>query len=293
MNQFNSLVQSIQGHLEKKSNKEKLNESELPSFLSFKKSLDKKKVDYTTSEVNEIEEPKDERDDLFYSYGEFIEALEKVDSAQNPGHKSSEMNEDSDKEKKLEDVNLLVGRFQPFHQGHLKMASFLKEKNDLPSIVAVVHPGHNRSNKSPFDIDLVKRYMEALVKEKPDLISGFFIVNRGLLGVIYGTAKEHGFKVKMIGAGDDRIEDYKKQEEYLKKHGSDFPEDIEVVETPRSSSATSVREKLKDEDFLEFKKLVPDSVSSFYPQLVSALKGTDIKESEEVLIETSDGENQA
>jgi predicted nucleotidyltransferase len=124
--------------------------------------------------------------------------------------------------------------------------------------------------------------MEGVVKEYPDLIKGFFIVNRGLLGVIYGTAKENGFLVKTIGAGADRIEDYKKQEEYLKKHGSDFPEDIQVVETPRTVTATEVREMLKNEDFLAFKKLVPASVASFYQSLVSSLNETDIKESETI-----------
>jgi hypothetical protein len=97
------------------------------------------------------------------------------------------------------------------------MAKKMKEENDLPCIVAVVHPGHNSSGKSPFDEDLVKKYMEAVVRENGDSICGFFIVNRGLLGVIYGTAKTHGFNIKSIGAGDDRVSDYKKQIDYLFK----------------------------------------------------------------------------
>jgi citrate lyase synthetase len=104
-----------------------------------------------------------------------------------------------------------------------------------------------------------------------DLISGFFIVNRGLLGVIYGTAKTHGFSTKLIGAGEDRIKDYTKQIEYLKKNGSDFPKDISIVETPRSTSATEVREKIKNEDFTSFKKLVPPSISSLYNSLVNGM----------------------
>ena len=171
----------------------------------------------------------------------------------------------------MRDVNLLVGRFQPFHNGHLKMAKIMKKENDLPSIVAVVHPGHNNSGKSPFDEDLVKKYMEAVVRENGDLISGFFIVNKGLLGVIYGTAKKHGFNPKAIAAGEDRLVDYKKQVEYLKKNGSDFPKDISIVETPRSTSATEVREKIKNEDFTSFRKLVPPSISSLYNSLVNGM----------------------
>jgi len=147
----------------------------------------------------------------------------------------------------------------------------MKEKNNLPCIIAVVHPGHNSSGKSPFDEDLVKKYMEAVVRENEDTICGFFIINRGLLGVIYGTAKNHGFNIKLIGAGEDRISDYNKQIEYLKKNGSDFPKDMSIVKTPRSTSATEVREKIKNEDFTAFKKLVPSSISSLYNSLVTGI----------------------
>ena len=151
------------------------------------------------------------------------------------------------------------------------MAKAMKKENDLPCIVAVVHPGHNSSGKSPFDEDLVKKYMESVVRENPDLLCGFFIVNRGLLGVIYGAAKSHGFNVKSIGAGEDRLIDYKKQIEYLKKNGSDFPKDIEIIKTPRSTSATEVREKIKSEDFTSFRKLVPPAISSLYNSLVTGM----------------------
>ena len=170
------------------------------------------------------------------------------------------------------------------------MAKFLKEKNDLPTIVAVVHPGHNKSGKSPFTEDLVAKYMEAIVKDNPSLIAGYFMTKRGLLGVIYGMAKGMGYKVNLIGSGDDRIEDYKKQSEYLKKAGGDFPKEIEVVETPRTTSGTEIRNSIGEEDFLAFKKLVPQGVSSFYNSLLSS-----IKESEEIIAEseTSDLENKS
>jgi len=125
-----------------------------------------------------------------------------------------------------------------------------------------------------------------VVKDSPGKIEGYFIVKRGLLGVIYGAAKEMGYKVNLIGAGDDRMEDYKKQSEYLKKAGGDFPKEIEVVETPRSTSGTEVRKAIENEDFLAFKKLVPQGVSSFYNSLLSSINGKGIKESEEAITES-------
>jgi cytidyltransferase-like protein len=264
LEQFNLLVTDIQKRVENV-NESFVFESNLPTFLDFKrKNSDKNKVNYVTEES----ESEKEEEDPFYSYNEFISALETIDNTEKS---KSNLIEEEKEEKNLEDVNVLIGRFQPFHNGHLKMAKFMKKENDLPCIIAVVHPGHNSSGKSPFDEDLVKKYMEAVVRENPDLLCGFFIVNRGLLGVIYGTAKTHGFNVKCIGAGEDRELDYKKQIEYLKKNGSDFPKDLEIVKTPRSTSATEVREKIKNEDFTSFKKLVPPSISSLYNSLVTGM----------------------
>ena len=283
IDQFNLLVGDIQRVVSAKT-QPKIQESQVPSFLDFKKNnLSSKTVDYTTSESEESDKSEEEYDH-FYSYNEFISALETLDTQEKPKEIITETDEKvgEPKEKELQDVNLLVGRFQPFHNGHLNMVKKMAEENELPSIIAVVHPGHNRSGKTPFDEDLVSKYMETVVKENAGKILGYFIVNRGLLGIIYGKAKELGYSVKSIAAGDDRIDDYKKQTEYLKKAGGDFPDDIEIIQTPRSSSGTEVRGKIDNEDFVGFKKLVPHAVSTFYDQLVSSQNGRSIKESEAV-----------
>jgi len=281
INQFNDVVKDIEKKVSVDQPKLQIMESELPSFMDFKKlNFPDKKVEYVTSE-NE-----DPKDDHFYSYNEFITALETIDTTPKKEVVVNEVDE-SDK-KDLKEVNLIVGRFQPFHNGHLKMAKVMKEKNDLPSIVAVIHPGHNKSGKSPFPQDLVSKYMESVVKENPDVIEGFYMSPRGLLGVLYGKAKELGYSIKAIAAGDDRLDDYKKQAEYLKKAGGDFPDDIEVVETPRTTSGTEVRNHLQNEDYLAFKKSVPSGVSALYNQLLSSVTGKSIQESEQVLLTESD-----
>lgn len=278
INQFNMLVSDIQKAVDRKETPKIQESQSIPSFLDFKKAnISSKKVDYVTLE-NESE---DFKDDHFFSYNDFISTLETIDTKEKPDAEPIEekdMSKDK-KDKELQKSNLIIGRFQPFHKGHLKMANTLSKENGLPVIIAVVHPGHNKSGKSPFDIDLVNKYMESVVRENSKTISGYFIASRGLLGPIYGEAKKLGYLPKFIGCGDDRVEDYKKQSDYLKKSGGDFPDDIEIVETPRTTSGTEVREKIDAEDFVAFKKLVPPSVSSFYQQLVSAKKGTGVNES--------------
>jgi cytidyltransferase-like protein len=284
IDQFNLLVKDIQGAVSSKSTP-KIQESQVPSFLDFKKNnLSLRNIDYTTSESEESDKSGDDFDH-FYSYNEFISALETLDTQEKPNEIITEVEENLEENKKseLQPVNLLVGRFQPFHNGHLKMIKKMEEENELPSIIAVVHPGHNKSGKTPFSEDLVSKYMETLVRDNSGKILGYFIVNRGLLGVIYGKAKELGYLVKAIAAGDDRVDDYNKQVEYLKKAGGDFPEGIKIIQTQRSGSGTDVRDKIESEDFVAFKKMVPPAISSFYEQLVSAQKGRSIKESSETI----------
>lgn len=289
IDQFNIVVSDIESVVAKEI-KPAIQESEsIPSFMDFKKSnISSKKIDYVTAESENSEDDQDDDvDDPFYSYNEFISTLETIDTTKKD--KTKEIKEDASEDvKKLEPVNLLVGRFQPFHNGHLKMVDQLYKENDLPSIIAVVHPGHNKSGKSPYDEKLISRYMEGIVRDNPGKIAGYFIANRGLLGPIYGKAKEYGFLPKVIGAGDDRIEDYNKQAEYLKKAGGDFPEDIKITQTKRSSSGSDVRKKIDSEDYTGFKKLVPQAVANVYNSLIDSQRGTGIKEEEDLTFADSD-----
>ena len=287
IDQFNIVVSNIE-RIVTDNRKPSIQESEsVPSFMDFKKSnLSSKKIDYVTSELDESGDELEDVDDPFYSYNEFISTLETIDTTKKD--KSKEIKEEGETNKnKLEPVNLLVGRFQPFHNGHMKMVDQLYKENDLPSIIAVVHPGHNKSGKSPYDEKLISRYMEGIVRDNPGKISGYFVVNRGLLGPIYGKAKEYGFLTKAIAAGDDRIEDYNKQAEYLKKAGGDFPDDIKIIQTKRSSSGSDVRKKIESEDYTGFKKLVPQAVANVYNSLIDAQRGNGIKEEEEIIFHDS------
>ena len=144
MEQMNLLIRDIKDYIEKP-RKGKLNESSFLSFLDFRKEM-APSVQYLKEEDEETEAD----ENPFYSYREFITALETIDST--PKGIVAEADQG-----KLKDVNLIVGRFQPFHNGHLKMAKFLKEKNGNPAVAVVVYPGNNKSGKSPFSEDTIKK----------------------------------------------------------------------------------------------------------------------------------------
>ena len=51
----------------------------------------------------------------------------------------------------------------------------------------------------------------------------------------------------------------------------EFPTTTKVFKTKRIANSSEVRDKLKNEDFTAFKKLVPPCVSSLYATLVSGV----------------------
>lgn len=256
--QLNLLIQDIKDYIKKE--KSPVNESEFVSFSDFKKEFIPN-VDY----IQEENEESERSENPFFSYDEFISKLETIDN---------QTKDDKDQlvEKAPEDpkaVNVLIGRFQPFHSGHLKMAKKLKEKNNLPSFVVVVYPVHNKSGKSPFDERVIKQYMEAVVKDNPEDLVDYMIVDRGLVGSIINKLVMMGLEPHLIAAGDDRKDYYEKQIEYIKRSDliDNLPKDFGLEVTPRFTSATEVRDKLKSEDFASLKKLLPKSVLNLYTLL--------------------------
>lgn len=256
--QLNLLIQDIKDYIKKE--KSTVNESEFVSFSDFKKEFIPN-VDY----IQEENEESERSENPFFSYDEFISKLETIDN---------QTKDDKDQlvEKVPMDpkaVNVLIGRFQPFHSGHLKMAKKLKEKNNLPSFVVVVYPGHNKSGKSPFDERIIKQYMEAVVKDNPEDLVDYMIVDRGLVGSIINKLVIMGLEPHLIAAGDDRKDYYEKQIEYIKRSDliDNLPKDFGLEVTPRFTSATEVRDKLKSEDFASLKKLLPKSVLNLYTLL--------------------------
>ena len=261
--QMNLLIQDIKDYIKRPKN---VNESKFVSFDEFRRD--------NSPSVNYLQEEDDEADsneDPFFSYREFISKLETIDSEEIP--KEVELIKEKIKDD-LKPVNVIMGRFQPFHLGHLKMAKNLKERNDLNSYAVVVYPGHNKSGKSPFNEHAIRRYMDSIVENNEE-IDGYMIVDRGLLGSAIAKLIDMGYNPHLIGAGPDRIDDYRKQIDYIKM--SDIKDKIsdtlDIVETPRVTSGTEVRKSIEDEDFSRFKKMVTKEVSNLYNDLVTSVKG--------------------
>jgi cytidyltransferase-like protein len=259
--QLNLLIKDIKEYIEKP--KTKVNESEFVSFLDFKKEF-VPNIDYIQFENEEAEN----QENPFFSFDEFISKLETIDSQAADKEDLSEIKKEDKKE-----VNVIIGRFQPFHIGHLQMAKKLKEENGLSTFVIVVYAGHNKSKKSPFNQEMIKQYMDAVVADNKDSLEGYMIVDRGLLGSAINKMVEIGYQPHLVGVGDDRKEDFEKQFDYIKRSDliNRLPKEFALVSTPRTTSATEVRNKIKEDDFAALKKLLPKPVLNLYKSLQTAV----------------------
>jgi len=271
--QFNQLVEEIASYINAK-RKERIEESlGLPSFVWFKKVGTRFNVDYE-EDVEEVEEkllsdlldntdmllesedvkPENEEDTSeFFSFKDF----KKVVSTNKEKKKIKILNESNDK------VNVIIGKFQPFNNGHLKMCSRVKKENDLPIFLCVVHPGGDPSSKFPFSDELVRKAIGSLVSENDKMFAGYEIVPSNLLeDAINVVSKKANPASVCIGEKD--FENMLLQREWVRNKYDLNGGDIEIFKTPAWSDNNLIRDYIRNGDFQEFKSKVPKSIAVLF-----------------------------
>jgi cytidyltransferase-like protein len=107
---------------------------------------------------------------------------------------------------------LLLGRFQPWHDGH--QALFEKALERADQVLIAVRDTHGIDEKNPFDFEFVKMKIEQAIPEK---FFGKYKIELmpNITNLIYG--RDVGYKIEQVSLG----------------------EEIESI------SATAIREKMK------------------------------------------------
>lgn len=271
--QFNQLVEEIASYINAK-RKERIEESlGIPSFVWFKKAGSRFNVDYE-EEIEEVEEKllsdlldntgmllESENDNIeteedaseFFSFKDF----KKVVSTNKEKKKIKILNESNDK------VNVIIGKFQPFNNGHLKMCSRVKKENNLPIFLCVVHPGGDPSTKFPFSDELVRKAIGSLVSENDKMFAGYEIVPSNLLeDAINVVSKKANPASVCIGEKD--FENMLLQREWIRNKYDLNGGDIEIFKTPAWSDNNLIRDYIRNGDFQEFKSKVPKSIAVLF-----------------------------
>ena len=164
-------------------------------------------------------------------------------------------------------VNIIVGRFQPFHNGHLAMATDMHEANKYPCIFVVVNTGR-QTKDSPFTEKTVEAYMDNVVAENGKTCAGFIMVKRGFIDDIMGALRPD-YEPVLWGVGEDRMDDYQKQIElnYRKGNPLKLTERFLIMQTKRTMSGTDIRKDIKADSLTKFKESVPKGVQMVWTLL--------------------------
>jgi len=255
--QFNGTVDKIHDHLS-----QGLMESEeaIPTFGEFRLL----KGSYLEPE----NEDNSDVDNFVEFGGQVIEDTD-GEAAPEADAKPEESKKKVNTDKGSRKVNIIVGRFQPFHNGHLSMAKDLHDINKCPVVIVVVHPGHNKSGQSPFTIPTIKTMMSNLTKDSDGIIKDYCVISRGFIYDVINKLRELNYEPVLWGAGEDRINDYKKQLElnYKRDNELKLSDNFQLVKTDRYGTGTEVRKAIEDGQFGIFKALVPKTVQGVYTLL--------------------------
>jgi len=293
INEFNKVVEDIAAYINAK-RREKIQESiGLPSFIWFKKvasnfkvseenetfveineeiqneNIEDQKINESQEEEDSVPEtnPKEEKEEEssnnktedtseFFSFKDF----RKVISTNKERKKIKIINEEKTK------VNIVIGKFQPFNNGHLKMCTRLKKENGNPIFLCVVHP-EEKLKKFPFSKDLIKKSIGSLISENGNLFAGFKIVSDNLLENSIRSIIEEVNPVSVC-VGEEDFENTVLQREWMRKKYDFDGQDLEIFKTPRWAENSSIRSFIKDSDFQKFKSSVPKPIAVLFNEFV-------------------------
>lgn len=159
----------------------------------------------------------------------------------------------------MKQVNITIGRFQPFTNGHMACIEEVYKKLGIPTIICMIGvPEAKVDEKHPFTSDiLVPMYKE--VFERSKMVEDVVLVKNANIVDIGEMLHEMGYEIRSWSCGSDRIEAYEKMSS--KYHDeAHLSEDFEMFEIKRSDedvSATKVRQALIDNDYRKFAAMTP------------------------------------
>jgi len=165
------------------------------------------------------------------------------------------------KNKKIEPikVNLLIGKFQPINNGHIKAAESLLNKNNHPCIfVSVMNtPNPIFSEKS------VNIMLKKVQQEYSNVIKDVKIVKDSSIKNILKSIMPE-YEPILWASGSSKIKDYALQLEYIKN--KDIPlrisNSLRLIEIPSYYKSKDVISAINSLDFNKFKEMVPKSIAS-------------------------------
>lgn len=176
----------------------------------------------------------------------------------------------------MKNVNIVVGRFQPFTNGHYKCAEYAMKQLNLPTVICMINvPDSKTDKRHPFPSDMLVSCYDKLFKNDKT-IEDIVLVKSADIVTIGKLLHERDYQISSWTCGTDRFPQYDKMA--TKYHDQAMlSDDFKVLEVPRSDddiSATKARTCLINDEKQEFLNIIPDGVDkdSLYKILQEQLK---------------------
>lgn len=161
----------------------------------------------------------------------------------------------------MKQVNIIIGRFQPITNGHLKCAMQAYEKRGCPTVLCMIDTPEARVDaRHPFPSTMLLPMYHDLFdgQEKSHIIDIVLIKNADIVKVAE-ILRDKDYEIRSWSCGTDRVDSYTKMaEKYAEKAG--LSPDFEVIEIKRGDddeSATKLRQALRDDDKTAFFRMFP------------------------------------
>jgi cytidyltransferase-like protein len=179
-------------------------------------------------------------------------------------------------ERGAKEVNMFVGRFQPFTLGHVKVVEHLHKQNGLPTVIFLVKAKTKKkedSFKRPFDETMQVNMIKQVMKEYP--IETVYVIDTAAIDKMFNAMRPK-YEPVLWGTGSDRMKTYGYQVNNPKYRGELGVEDsFRLEEIPRTDdniSATKVRNALLDGDEKTYKSMTPKSMHKMYKLLKQTME---------------------
>jgi nicotinic acid mononucleotide adenylyltransferase len=171
-------------------------------------------------------------------------------------------------------MNIILGKFQPLTIAHKQLIEELYNQNHK-KVIIVLTKSKVVDEKHPFSQDLI---LKELFKVYPnnDIVFDIITHSGGDFGPLFNYLyKVIGNDLDLWGCGTDRVEAYRKfikNPKYIEMFH--LPETFDVYELKRTDeniSATKVRQFIKDNDFENFKQMMPEESWQFFEEFKKEL----------------------
>lgn len=159
----------------------------------------------------------------------------------------------------MKQVNIMIGRFQPFTNGHMKCVNEAWNKFHIPTIIAMIETKKEKlDEKHPFSSELLVPLYDSIFKKNPR-IEKIILVKSANIVEIGEKLFNDGYEIKSWTCGTDRLAAYTKMATnyHDRAHLADDFEMLEIKRSDEDISATKARQALIDDDKKEFAALTP------------------------------------